>query len=107
MFQQTFEVLPGEKLLNAYACYISTSTGPVIGTLYVSSKMVAFCSEYPFCYYSSTGQQQWMYYKVLPSTSFLSGVSFLQSKLLNFENNMRFSMSYHLSSIKQNSHVAI
>ncbi|KAL9360195.1 hypothetical protein Peur_048318 [Populus x canadensis] len=64
VFQQTFEVLPGEKLLNAYACYISTSTGPVIGTLYVSSKKVAFCSEYPFCYYSSTGQQQWMYYKV-------------------------------------------
>jgi len=65
VFQQTFEVLPGEKFLNAYACYISTSTGPVIGTLYISSKKVAFCSEHPFCYYSPTGQQQWMYYKVI------------------------------------------
>ncbi|CAK7348583.1 unnamed protein product [Dovyalis caffra] len=65
VFQQTFEVLPGEKLLNAYACYVSTSTGPVIGTLYISTKKVAFCSEYPFCYYSPTGQQQWMYYKVV------------------------------------------
>jgi len=37
----------------------------------------------------------------------LISISFLQSKLLNFENNMRFSMSYYLSSSKQNSHVAI
>ncbi|KAG6786962.1 hypothetical protein POTOM_008583 [Populus tomentosa] len=75
VFQQTFEVLPGEKLLNAYACYISTSTGPVIGTLYVSSKKVAFCSEYPFCYYSSTGQQQWMYYKVVVQLDRLRAVN--------------------------------
>ncbi|KAL3714465.1 hypothetical protein ACJRO7_006392 [Eucalyptus globulus] len=36
VFQQTFEILPGEKLLKAYACYLSTSTRPVIGTLYVA-----------------------------------------------------------------------
>ncbi|KAL3714492.1 hypothetical protein ACJRO7_006416 [Eucalyptus globulus] len=35
VFQQTFEILPGEKLVKAYACYLSTSTGPVIGTLFV------------------------------------------------------------------------
>lgn len=72
VFKQTFETLPGEKLLKAYVCYVSTSSGPVIGTLYISTKKVAFCSDYPFCYYSSTGQQQWMYYKVLSSALFLS-----------------------------------
>lgn len=75
VFQQTFEVLPGEKFLNAYACYISTSTGPVIGTLYISSKKVAFCSEHPFCYYSPTGQQQWMYYKVVVQPDRLRAVN--------------------------------
>ncbi|KAJ0112575.1 hypothetical protein Patl1_00741 [Pistacia atlantica] len=30
VFQQEFQILPGEKLLKAYACYLSTSTGPVV-----------------------------------------------------------------------------
>ena len=63
IFNQTFGSLQGEKLSKAYVCYLSTSSGPVIGTLYVSTKRVAFCSDYP--YPSPTGQQQWMYYKVL------------------------------------------
>ncbi|CAN1855538.1 Putative GEM-like protein 3 [Linum perenne] len=45
VFIQTFGITTGEKLLNSYACYLSTSTGPVIGTLYVSTKKVAFCSR--------------------------------------------------------------
>ncbi|XP_031250965.1 GEM-like protein 2 isoform X2 [Pistacia vera] len=65
VFQQEFQILPGEKLLKAYACYLSTSTGPVIGTLYISTKRMAFCSDYPLCYYSSSGQQELMYYKVV------------------------------------------
>ncbi|EEF47122.1 GEM-like protein 1 [Ricinus communis] len=65
VFQQAFGVLPGEKLLKAYVCYLSTSSGPVIGTLYISTKRMAFSSDYPFWYYSSTGQQQRMYYKVV------------------------------------------
>lgn len=64
-FQQAFNILPGEELLNSYACYLSTTSGPVIGTLYLSTKRVAFCSDYSFCCYSSTGQPEWMYYKVL------------------------------------------
>uniref|UniRef100_A0A2P2JDN6 GRAM domain-containing protein n=1 Tax=Rhizophora mucronata TaxID=61149 RepID=A0A2P2JDN6_RHIMU len=64
VFQRTFETFPGEKLVKAYVCYLSTASGPVIGTLYVSSKKLAFCSDYPFCYYSPTGLQQWMNYKV-------------------------------------------
>ncbi|XVE77372.1 hypothetical protein DITRI_Ditri13aG0057000 [Diplodiscus trichospermus] len=65
LFQQTFQILPGEKLLHAFVCYLSTSSGPVIGTLYISTKRIAFCSDYPLCYYASPGYQQWMYYKVV------------------------------------------
>ncbi|XP_022757674.1 GEM-like protein 1 [Durio zibethinus] len=65
LFQQTFQILPGEKLLHTYVCYLSTSSGPVIGSLYISTKRIAFCSDYPLCYYPSPGYQQWMYYKVV------------------------------------------
>ncbi|XP_056163019.1 GEM-like protein 2 [Syzygium oleosum] len=75
VFQHKFEILPGEKLLKAYACYLSTSTGPVIGTLYLSNKRLAFCSDNPLCQYSPTGQQQWMYYKVVLLLDQLSTVS--------------------------------
>ncbi|CAN6554296.1 unnamed protein product [Malus baccata var. baccata] len=37
VFQQTFERITGEKLLHSYACYLSTSHGPVIGMLYISN----------------------------------------------------------------------
>eukprot|EP00250_Pteridium_aquilinum_P000269 c10302_g1_i1 orf=190-1353(+) len=47
MFRQTFEVAPDEHLLKTYACYLSTSTGPVAGTLYISSHRLAFCSDRP------------------------------------------------------------
>lgn len=73
VFQQTFGTLPGEKLVKAYVCYLSTSSGPVIGTLYISTRRLAFCSDYPYCYYSPTGQQQWMYYKVFTFYLFLIG----------------------------------
>ncbi|XP_056162973.1 GLABRA2 expression modulator-like [Syzygium oleosum] len=75
VFQHTFEIQPGEKLLKAYACYISISTGPVIGTLYLSNKRLAFCSDNPLCQYSPSGQQQWMHYKVVLLLDQLSTVS--------------------------------
>ncbi|XP_043716616.1 GEM-like protein 1 [Telopea speciosissima] len=64
VFQQTFQLLPEEKLLKPYACYLSSSSGPVIGTLYLSNKRVAFCSDNPLCYYPAPGQKEWLYYKV-------------------------------------------
>ncbi|XP_042491177.1 GEM-like protein 1 [Macadamia integrifolia] len=64
VFQQTFQLLPEEKLLKAYACYLSTSSGPVIGTLYISNKRLAFCSDNPLCFYPAPGQKEWLYYKV-------------------------------------------
>ncbi|MQM05397.1 hypothetical protein Taro_038202 [Colocasia esculenta] len=63
VFQQTFGILPGEQLRKSYACYLSTSSGPVIGTLYLSTMRLAFCSDNPLCYSPTPGQQEWMYYK--------------------------------------------
>ncbi|XP_050365024.1 GEM-like protein 2 isoform X2 [Argentina anserina] len=63
VFQQTFEtIMLHEKLLHSYACYLSTSTGPVIGMLYISNKRIAFCSD--FCHYISPAQPN-TYYKVV------------------------------------------
>lgn len=69
MFRHEFQLLPGEKLINTYACYLSTATGPVIGTLYISSKRIAFRSDHPVYRISPSGQQEWMYYKVCSSKS--------------------------------------
>ncbi|THG15730.1 hypothetical protein TEA_022164 [Camellia sinensis var. sinensis] len=62
VFRQTFETVPEEKLLNSYACYLSTSAGPVMGTLYVSTAKLAFCSDNPLSY-KVGDQTQWSYYK--------------------------------------------
>ncbi|KAJ4727969.1 GLABRA2 expression modulator [Melia azedarach] len=75
VFQQQFQILPGEKLLKAYACYLSTSTGPVIGTLYISTKRMAFCSDYPLYHYSPLGRQELMYYKVVVDLAQLRAVN--------------------------------
>lgn len=65
LFHHTFGVVPGEKYLHSYACYLATPTGPVNGTLYISTKRLAFCSESPLYYSSSPpGQSEWLYYKV-------------------------------------------
>ncbi|XP_025672696.1 GEM-like protein 2 isoform X3 [Arachis hypogaea] len=70
LFQQTFGFVPGERLLKPFACYISTTSGPVIGTLYVSNKRVAFCSDYPICHHPMSFQHHrssCIYYKVTGS----------------------------------------
>lgn len=65
LFQQAFGIFPEEKLIKSFACYLSTSSGPVIGTLYVSTKRLAFCSDYPLSHYPFSPQQnQRVHYKV-------------------------------------------
>lgn len=64
VFQQTFNTYPGEQLWKSYACYISTSAGPVIGTLYLSTARIAFCSDNPVSYSTTPGQQETTNYKV-------------------------------------------
>lgn len=64
IFLQTFETIPGEQVLKAYACYISTSVGPVMGILYISTAKIAYCSDNPISYYQDDEETEWSYYKV-------------------------------------------
>lgn len=64
IFRQTFETVPEEQLLKTYACYLSTSAGPVMGVLYLSTAKLAFCSDNPLSY-QVADQTQWSYYKVV------------------------------------------
>ena len=66
VFHQTFGSVPGEQLRKAYACYLSTSSGPVIGTLYLSTARLAFCSDTPLsCHGPAAQPPEPMYYKVV------------------------------------------
>ncbi|ESQ46157.1 hypothetical protein EUTSA_v10000257mg [Eutrema salsugineum] len=64
IFRQTFETVPEEQLLNSFACYLSTSAGPVMGVLYISTAKLAYCSDNPLSY-KNGGQTEWSYYKVV------------------------------------------
>lgn len=63
IFLNTFETVPEERLLNSYACYLSTSAGPVMGVLYVSTAKIAYSSDNPISY-KNDNQTEWSYYKV-------------------------------------------
>ncbi|KAF2288353.1 hypothetical protein GH714_006972 [Hevea brasiliensis] len=65
LFKQVFETHLNEKLKKTFACYLSTSTGPVAGTLYLSTARVAFCSDRPLSFMAPSGQETWCYYKVM------------------------------------------
>ncbi|CAH8344738.1 unnamed protein product [Eruca vesicaria subsp. sativa] len=65
IFRQTFETATEEKLQYSYACYLSTSAGPVMGLLYISTSKLAFCSDNPMSSYNASGQTQWSYFKVV------------------------------------------
>ncbi|BAT84741.1 hypothetical protein LR48_Vigan03g172700 [Vigna angularis] len=65
LYKQTFSTYQNEKLKKSFACYLSTSTGPVAGTLYLSNIHVAFCSDRPLSFTAPSGQETWTYYKVM------------------------------------------
>ncbi|XP_058087913.1 GEM-like protein 1 [Magnolia sinica] len=64
IFRQTFDTVPEEQLRKSYACYLSTSAGPVMGILYLSTAKLAFCSDNPLSY-KVGDQTEWSYYKVV------------------------------------------
>ncbi|KAL8479049.1 hypothetical protein ACS0TY_030810 [Phlomoides rotata] len=64
IFRQTFETVPEEQLKNSFACYLSTSAGPVMGVLYISTAKLAFCSDNPLSY-QAADKTEWSYYKVV------------------------------------------
>ncbi|KAL1353867.1 hypothetical protein AAHE18_05G001100 [Arachis hypogaea] len=63
IFLRTFDTVPGEHLQNSFACYLSTSAGPVMGILYISTAKLAYCSDNPLSY-KSDNQTEWSYYKL-------------------------------------------
>lgn len=63
IYRQTFETAADEYLQNYFACYLSTSAGPIMGVLYVSSAKLAFCSDNPLSY-KANNKTEWSYYKV-------------------------------------------
>ena len=63
IFRQTFETAPDEYYQNSFACYLSTSAGPIMGVLYVTSAKLAFCSDNPLSY-KADNKTEWSYYKV-------------------------------------------
>ncbi|CAN6226139.1 unnamed protein product [Urochloa humidicola] len=65
IFQQTFECLPDEKLKKAYVCYLSTSHGPIMGVLYLSTVKVAFGSDSPVKYVTEDNKTESSFYKVV------------------------------------------
>ncbi|GER46822.1 GRAM domain family protein [Striga asiatica] len=65
LYKQTFATYPNETLKKTFACYLSTSTGPVAGTLYLSNVHLAFCSDRPLSFTAPSGQLTWSYYKIL------------------------------------------
>ncbi|XP_021286262.1 GEM-like protein 5 [Herrania umbratica] len=65
LFKQIFGTDPNEKLKRTFACYLSTTTGPVAGTLYLSTARVAFCSDRPLSFTAPSGQETWSYYKIM------------------------------------------
>lgn len=66
VFKQIFAPSdPNEKLKKTFACYLSTTTGPVAGTIYLSTARVAFCSDRPLSFTAPSGQETWSYYKVM------------------------------------------
>lgn len=65
LFKLTFSVGPREKLLKTSACYLSTTTGPVVGLLFISTEKLAFCSDRPLSFMDSSGVTAWSYYRVV------------------------------------------
>ncbi|KAJ1400159.1 PH-like domain superfamily [Sesbania bispinosa] len=65
VFKQYFSVKEGEKLLKASQCYLSTTSGPLAGFLFISNDKVAFCSERSMKVFNQRGQMCRIRYKVV------------------------------------------
>ncbi|KAM0031716.1 putative GEM-like protein [Helianthus debilis subsp. tardiflorus] len=79
IFRTTFQTIPEERLLKSYACYLSTSAGPVMGLLYISTAKLAFCSDNPLPY-KVGDEKKWSYYKVIIPLHQLKAVQPSRSK---------------------------
>ncbi|XP_050215020.1 GEM-like protein 1 [Mercurialis annua] len=80
VFQKTFETVPEEQLQKTYACYLSTSAGPVTGILYLSTAKLAFVSDDPLAY-KVGDETQYSYYMIVIPLNQLKGVNPSTSKV--------------------------
>ncbi|MBA0628317.1 hypothetical protein Godav_023074, partial [Gossypium davidsonii] len=92
VFRQTFETVPKEQLLNSFACYLSTSAGPVMGVLYVSTAKLAYCSDNPLSYKNGS-QTEWNLYKVVIPFHRLRAINPSSSKINPAEKKHHNSMA--------------
>lgn len=65
IFKKLFSVKDGEKLLKVSQCYLSTTSGPMAGLLFISTDKVEFCSERSVKISSPTGKLLRICYKVM------------------------------------------
>ncbi|ONK64170.1 uncharacterized protein A4U43_C07F22820 [Asparagus officinalis] len=64
VFRRYFSVNKREKLLKACQCYLSTTSGPIAGLLFISSEKIAFRSDRPLTFTSPEGDLIRVPYKV-------------------------------------------
>ncbi|KAE8712829.1 GEM-like protein 4 [Hibiscus syriacus] len=74
IFKQLFSVTEGEKLVRACQCYLSTTSGPIAGLLFISTAKVAFCSDRSIKISSPNGESLRVHYKVLIPIEKIKGV---------------------------------
>ncbi|OIW12763.1 hypothetical protein TanjilG_24696 [Lupinus angustifolius] len=65
VFMRLFSINDGEKLLKASQCYLSTTSGPIAGLLFISTDKIAFCSERSIKISTPEGELIRVNYKVL------------------------------------------
>ncbi|XP_020210514.1 GEM-like protein 4 [Cajanus cajan] len=65
VFKQFFSVEEGERLLKVSECYLSTTSGPLAGFLFISTHKVAFCSERSMKVFTQKGHMLRIRYKVV------------------------------------------
>ncbi|KAI3414338.1 GRAM domain-containing protein [Psidium guajava] len=65
VFMDLFNVGDGERLMKTFQCYLSTSSGPIGGLLFISTERVAFCSERCIKLVSPDGETTKVHYKVM------------------------------------------
>ncbi|CAN1325406.1 GEM-like protein 4 [Linum perenne] len=65
VFRQLFSVSEGERLIKASQCYLSTTSGPIAGLLFISTHKIAFCSDRSIQLSSPEGKSIRVHYKVV------------------------------------------
>ncbi|ESW14743.1 hypothetical protein PHAVU_007G013900 [Phaseolus vulgaris] len=65
VFKKFFSMEEGERLLKVSQCYLSTTSGPLAGFLFISTYKVAFCSEKSMKVFTQNGHMLRIRYKVV------------------------------------------